>query len=58
MQVTENINIAQFPLQPISLSNTSQAGNTIQTRPKLSMIWIKELHEGHQRLIAKWVVVD
>jgi hypothetical protein len=58
MKLLENMSVTEICAEPISESNTSIASNTTHTRPKLSMIWVKEWREGRQCLIAKWVTVD
>jgi hypothetical protein len=46
-----------FP-QPAELSKTSFTQKPKTTRPKLSMIWVKEFDGERQRLVGKWTTQD
>lgn len=45
-------------MQLIKFPNTYKAANYTLAQSKLTMIWVKEIKEGRQNMVAKWIVAN
>ncbi len=58
MQLLNRSSSSESLSQPVLSAETSLAQKPKTTRPKLSMIWVKEFDGECQRLVAHWVTQD
>ena len=58
MKLSDTFNHSVTSSQPAELSKTSFTQKPKRTRPKLSMVWVKEFDGERQRLVAKWTTQD
>lgn len=54
MKLLATFNHSVSTSQSAELSKTSYTQKPKTTRPKLSMIWVKEFDGERERLVAKW----
>ncbi len=57
MALLDISNLSVPSSQPMVSSENSLIQNPKITRPKLSMIWVKEFDGERQRLVARWVTI-
>ncbi len=58
MQLFDSVSDSESLPQPVESSETSLMKNPKTTRPKLSIIWVKESDNVRQCLVARWVTQD